>query len=80
MESLAQATVSYRKMAESAYRAYTYKRGDVPDWDKLSKQERDAWEAAVRQVDLCIFITRPIVDPGSLDERQWATWESPFEQ
>lgn len=71
----------WNDIAASAYRAYAAStgnknfRGDpMPEFRDLPQPIRTAWEAAVRQVGVCIEDA-----PGGapLDEQRWAGWTPP---
>jgi len=88
--SESQAGMSYRKIAESAYKAWSAKLGrrkgavvfrSFPKWEDLSSHTQDAWEAAIRQAELCFSQASVFPMTGhDLDESSWADWESPFRE
>lgn len=78
----AQAGMSYREIAASAYRAYAVSTGNknfrgepMPAFEDLPRPIQIAWQAAIRQVETCLNTP----ELAQADEQSWAGWLPPGE-
>lgn len=72
--------MAWSEIAASAYRAYAASTGNknyqglpMPAFDNLPVAIQTAWEAAVRQVDVCLRSG----EAAASYEQNWAGWQRP---
>lgn len=76
-----EAGMPYDQIARSAYEAYAavtdrknFRGEPMPEWVDLPPAIRTAWEAAARQVELCLRYPKT---PEHRATDRWNGWESP---
>lgn len=75
--------MAYTDIAASAYRAYAASTGNknyrgepMPEFESLPQAIQTAWEAAIRQVEICLRPNYGVIDEHK-DEQRWAGWIPP---